>query len=58
MVKIQITKSMFGKFKMPYDKGNIVELEEKFAAEVIDAGYATSMKDVEIVEETQGSEKE
>lgn len=38
--KIEIVKSVWGKFKMPYEVGHTPEVDEKVAAEMIETGYA------------------
>ncbi len=55
--KVVVLKSMFGKFRMPYDKGQEVEFETKFAKEIIAAGYATSMDDAKASNDVEGTEE-
>lgn len=39
-VKIKFLKSPAGKFLLSYRVGQVVEMEEKQASEIIEAGYA------------------
>ena len=38
--KIKITKSLWGKFSLPYNVGQTVSLESKQADEIVESGHA------------------
>lgn len=40
---VKITEPVMGVFKLPYHIGQEVEIEEKLAAELLDAGYAQAV---------------
>lgn len=46
-MKIQFVKSPVGAFLLGYAENEVVELEEKLAAEIIESGFG-----VEVIEET------
>ena len=39
-MKVQITKSLTGRFNMAHFEGELVEFPEQFAGELIELGYA------------------
>ncbi|QLE02888.1 hypothetical protein HX109_15415 [Galbibacter sp. BG1] len=50
-VSVKITKSLWGKFNLPYVPGKVYDIEDKLATELIEGGFAISKADAEKSEE-------